>query len=264
MIIIFQKAYNQVGKNLGQYLNENHIILSINNYSKIIAILQLSLFSLLIFCSKKVFKSKNKIIIHRSNNRYTIFLTKYFNLFAINYYTYSDGIGDSVYLFHDENSKCYLGHFGVKVNFMGNKFFKEIDQDIYTEDWISFIKYSQKSTNALIQFKIPKHLSSDQNLEVYYKNTIEKFLLLGVDHFYVTGTDNFEFISDQNKSQFSFIGDLKSICNPITIKYFASTPTSSFISLRKILPKRNMTIIETPDNYFNALKHSINYFTSIK
>ena len=262
MIVFFEKSYNQIGRKLDSILHEEHTIFKISNTNKLVSAMQLIFLSFKILFNYKLYSLKDEIFIHRSNNKYTIFLTSFFDFFNLDFYTYSDGIGDNIYNFHGELHRNYKGHYGIKKNYMGKKFYREIDLKWYIESWVEYIEFSTQSNNALVQFKYPKHSDSKADVDIKYTWYLNQLLSKGINHFYISGYVPKNSFFLKHKNLFTRINTLNKLSSKLSVKYFISTPSSSFISICNVIPENYLIIVETSDPYNDSMINSINFFIS--
>ena len=177
--------------------------------------------------------------IQRSNSRALLLLVKI--LSGNKFYSYSDGIGDSIVNFKLDSHPDYLGHIGAKSLSSKNKNIIPISPSAYIEQWKIYFEYNPKSPSLVI-------LKNDN--EVYFDklaianvmiNLIEK--LSRNNKVYITGKiDGFIF---ENNPNIINVGPIIKIKKKVSISNVYGFPSTLFITFSKILPKKMIHILPT-------------------
>jgi hypothetical protein len=175
--------------------------------------------------------------IQRSNSRALLLLVKI--LFGKKFYTYSDGIGDSIVKFKLEIHPDYIGHIGAKSLLVNKKNIIPVSPFAYIEQWRKYFEYNPKSPSLVI-------LKNDK--EVYFdkvaianliNNLIEK--LSRNNKVYVTGKiDGFVF---KNNPNIIDVGPITKLKKKLLISNVYGFPSTLFITFSKILPKKMIHIL---------------------
>jgi hypothetical protein len=194
---------------------------------------------------------------HRSNSRILIVLTKI--CFKSYFYTFSDGIGDSIKTFNFEGNKKYLGHFGA--NYLnGKKNAVNVPLKIYIEKWSSKVKFSENGAVMLI-VKYPFEVSFiSKNIVGLYSDLIKS---IGKDKtIFVTGSiDLIELIKYENVVN---IGPMYKLRKSIIISQVYGLPSTLFFTFASKIGGQNIHLLPLNNFYFNKRAYKTLRLASMK
>jgi len=174
--------------------------------------------------------------IPRSNSRAVRLLTTLF--FPVRYFTYSDGLGDSIHCFQMEGARNYVGHVGF-ASLSTQPLIHEIPLTECIEPWGERIEF-EESAPVLVVVKTPKETTFDAgHVKRLYARTIEALarhrpvLLSGV-------LPGLEFPPSLNVRT---LGPLMKLPGTLQISGAVGLPSTAFLTLATRLPAARMRIL---------------------
>jgi hypothetical protein len=201
-----------------------------------------------IYIAFKAFLRNEKLIlaIPRSNSRAVNLPIKY--IFKYLFYSYSDGLGDSVHSFDLEKSTQYLGHIGSNKIYPKNVFI-DIDLVNYVEPWANKIVFD-KTDAVLFIVKYPKDVQYDSEIvDNYYLKLLKKYR--NKKTIFLSG--NFKTLNLAKIPYVINIGPISKLVRPIRVSCVIGFPSTLFITFAKIFPKKNIEIIDLPRTTSNLI-----------
>jgi len=149
---------SKISKYINFYFIKVNIQSPFNFYINYITILFLVIKNILLL-------KKTLFFLPRSNSR---LLNASMKFFSIDFYTFSDGLGDSVYNYSRFLSKRYKGHYSNKILYSKTKY--NVPLKLYVEDWCSRFSFSIQGYSLII-LKLPniRNFSSETAILEYQK-----------------------------------------------------------------------------------------------
>ncbi len=174
--------------------------------------------------------------IPRSNSRAVRLLTSLF--FSVRYFTYSDGLGDSIHRFYMEGARNYVGHVGFP-SLSTQPLIHEIPLTECIEPWGDRIEFDD-SAPVLVIVKTPKETTFDaEHVTRLYARTIEALarhrpvLLSG-------GLPGLEFPPSLDVRT---LGPLMKLPGRLPISGAVGLPSTAFLTLVTKLPSERLRIM---------------------
>lgn len=199
----------------------------------------------------KAFLRNEKLIlaIPRSNSRAVNLPIKY--IFKYLFYSYSDGLGDSVHSFDLEKNSQYLGHIG------SNKIYPrsiliDIDLVSYVEPWANKIVFDNAGA-VLFIVKYPKDIQFDPEIvDNYYLKLLEKYK--NKKTIFLSG--NFKTLDLAKIPYCTKIGSISRLARVIRVSHIVGFPSTLFLTFAKTFPKAGLEIIDLPRNASNLSSYN--------
>ncbi len=174
--------------------------------------------------------------IPRSNSRAIRLLT---SLFPVRYFTYSDGLGDSIHRFYMEGARNYVGHVGFP-SMSQQPLIHEIPLSECLEPWGERIEFNDAAP-VLVIVKTPKETPFDEaQVARLYARTIRRIarhrpVLLSGDMLGMQLPTSLDVRS---------LGPLMNLLGRLPISGAVGLPSTAFLTLATKLPAERMRIMQ--------------------
>lgn len=174
--------------------------------------------------------------IPRSNSRAIRLLTLFF--FRVRYFTYSDGLGDSIHRFYMEGASNYTGHVGFP-SLSSQKLIHEIPLTECLEPWGDRIQFDERAPVLLI-VKTPKETTFDaEHVTRLYARTIKTL----ARHRPVLLSGGLPGLQWSDSLDVRALGPLMKIPGTLSISGVVGLPSTAFLTLVTKLPASRMHIM---------------------
>ena len=174
--------------------------------------------------------------IPRSNSRAVRLLTSLF--FRGRYFTYSDGLGDSIHRFYMEGASNYAGHVGF-TSLSPQLLIHEIPLTECIEPWGERIQFDE-SAPVLVIVKMPKETTFDAvHITRLYARTIAALAC----HRPVLLSGELPGLGWPSSLDVRLLGPLMKLPGSLSISGAVGLPSTAFLTLASILPANRMRII---------------------
>jgi hypothetical protein len=174
--------------------------------------------------------------IPRSNSRAVRLLTSLF--FRVRYFTYSDGLGDSIHRFYMEGARNYTGHVGFR-SLSPQLLIHEIPLTECIEHWGERIQFDV-SAPVLVIVKTPKETTFDiEQVTRLYARTIK----LLARHRPVLLSGGLPGLQWPSSLDVRLLGPLNKIPETVAISGAVGLPSTAFLTLVTKLPASKMRIM---------------------
>jgi hypothetical protein len=176
------------------------------------------------------------VAIPRSNSRAIRLLT---SLFArVRFFTYSDGLGDSIHRFYMEGASNYVGHIGFP-SLSTQPLIHEIPLTECIEPWGDLIRFDERAPVLLI-VKIPKETTFDaERVTRLYARTIEVLGRNGP----VLLSGGLPGLQWPDSVEVRSLGPLMKLPGPLAISGAVGLPSTVFLTLVTKLPAARIRIM---------------------
>jgi len=175
--------------------------------------------------------------IPRSNSRAIRLLASLF--FRVRFFTYSDGLGDSIHRFFMEDEHNYVGHIGF-ASLSKQPLIHEIPLTECVEPWGERIEFHEEAP-VLVILKAPKETTfDDEHLSRLYSRTIcsiarkRPVLLSG----------NLPGLTLPASLDVGFLGPLTKLTGSLAISGAVGLPSTAFLTLATKLPRHRLRIMQ--------------------
>lgn len=174
--------------------------------------------------------------IPRSNSRAVRLLTSLF--FPVRYFTYSDGLGDSIHRFYMEGAGNYVGHVGFP-SLSTQPLIHEIPFTECIEPWGERIRF-EEGAPVLVIVKTPKETTFDAaHVTRLYARTIEKL----ARHRPVLLSGGLPGLEWPDSLDVRSLGPLMKLPGTLPISGAVGLPSTAFLTLVTKLPAARMRIM---------------------
>jgi hypothetical protein len=197
--------------------------------------------SLLQACSAialHVLRARSRLLvgIPRSNSRAIRLLTSLF--FQLRYFTYSDGLGDSIHRFYMEGARNYVGHVGFP-SLSTQPLIHAIPIIECVEPWGERIEFDERAP-VLVIVKTPKETTFDaEHVTRLYVRTIET--LARQRPVLLSGT--LPGLRWRDSLDVRSLGPLRNLSANLRISGAVSLPSTAFLTLVTKLPAARMRVM---------------------
>lgn len=174
--------------------------------------------------------------IPRSNSRAIRLLVALF--FRVRYFTYSDGLGDSIHRFFLENASNYVGHVGFP-SLSSQTLIHEIPLTECIEPWRSRIRFDDQAP-VLVIVKTPKETTFDvRHLARLYARTITAI----ARHRPVLVSGRLPGMALPDSLDVRVLGPLMTLNEDLPISGAVGLPSTAFLTLCMELPREHLRIM---------------------